>query len=88
VPAVKGAARFKSRNEHASATKRLFMTGALQPIFEFSMDQIAANIEVISRFGRFPHRNDVLGRASTDEERAYIDRGDFVHRRHVPGAVR
>ncbi|WP_245615799.1 DUF924 family protein [Andreprevotia chitinilytica] len=27
---------------------------------------------VISRFGRFPHRNAALGRASTDEERAYL----------------
>lgn len=30
---------------------------ALQPIFEFSIGQICGNIEVISRFGRFPHRN-------------------------------
>jgi uncharacterized protein (DUF924 family) len=27
---------------------------------------------VIARFGRFPHRNEVLGRASTDEERAFL----------------
>lgn len=28
--------------------------------------------EVIERFGRFPHRNDVLGRASTPEEAAFL----------------
>lgn len=31
--------------------------------------------EVIARFGRFPHRNAVLGRESTDAERAYLDGG-------------
>ena len=30
---------------------------------------------VIQRFGRFPHRNDVLGRPSTPEERAYLANG-------------
>ncbi|RKT26563.1 uncharacterized protein (DUF924 family) [Paraburkholderia sp. RAU2J] len=28
--------------------------------------------EIIERFGRFPHRNGVLGRSSTDEERAFL----------------
>ena len=31
--------------------------------------------EVIVRFGRFPHRNAVLGRASTPEERAFLAGG-------------
>lgn len=31
--------------------------------------------EVVERFGRFPHRNAILGRASTPEERAYLDAG-------------
>ncbi len=30
---------------------------------------------IIDRFGRFPHRNDVLGRATSDEERAWLDAG-------------
>jgi uncharacterized protein (DUF924 family) len=29
--------------------------------------------EIVARFGRFPHRNAVLGRASTEAETAYID---------------
>jgi uncharacterized protein (DUF924 family) len=28
--------------------------------------------DVVARFGRFPHRNAVLGRASTDEEAAFL----------------
>jgi uncharacterized protein (DUF924 family) len=32
---------------------------------------------IIRRFGRFPHRNGVLGRATTPEERAFLDRGGF-----------
>ena len=34
---------------------------------------------VVARFGRHPHRNDVLGRVSTPEEEAYIAAGDFPH---------
>src|SRR5262249_55719142 len=29
--------------------------------------------EIIARFGRFPHRNEVLGRVSTAEEEAYLE---------------
>ena len=32
---------------------------------------------IISRFGRFPHRNRVLGRATTPEEQAFLDGGGF-----------
>ena len=30
------------------------------------------HLEIIERFGRFPHRNAILGRASTDEELAFL----------------
>ena len=30
------------------------------------------HLEIIERFGRFPHRNAILGRTSTDEERAFL----------------
>jgi len=33
--------------------------------------------DIIRRFGRFPHRNPVLGRATTAEEQAYLDSGGF-----------
>lgn len=34
--------------------------------------------DIIRRFGRFPHRNAALGRASTPEERAFLDGGGFA----------
>jgi uncharacterized protein (DUF924 family) len=33
--------------------------------------------DIIRRFGRFPHRNAILGRASTPEEEAFLDSGGF-----------
>ncbi|TWC62043.1 uncharacterized protein (DUF924 family) [Pseudomonas sp. SJZ103] len=34
--------------------------------------------QIIERFGRFPHRNAVLARVTTDEERAFLDKGGFA----------
>ena len=34
--------------------------------------------EIIRRFGRFPHRNRLLGRDSTEEEQAFLDGGGFA----------
>jgi uncharacterized protein (DUF924 family) len=33
--------------------------------------------EIIRRFGRFPHRNPILGRPTTPEEQAFLDGGGF-----------
>lgn len=33
--------------------------------------------DIIERFGRFPHRNRVLGRETTPQEQAYLDGGGF-----------
>jgi uncharacterized protein (DUF924 family) len=33
--------------------------------------------EIIRRFGRFPHRNPILGRTATREEQAFLDNGGF-----------
>ena len=33
--------------------------------------------DLIARFGRFPHRNRLLGRGTTPEEQAYLDGGGF-----------
>lgn len=35
------------------------------------------HMDVIRRFGRFPHRNAVLGRATTPEEQRFLDEGGF-----------
>jgi uncharacterized protein (DUF924 family) len=34
--------------------------------------------DTVKRFGRFPHRNSILGRASTDEEIAWLAAGGFA----------
>jgi uncharacterized protein (DUF924 family) len=33
--------------------------------------------DIIRRFGRFPHRNRILGRPTTPEEQAFLDAGSF-----------
>jgi uncharacterized protein (DUF924 family) len=33
--------------------------------------------DIIQRFGRFPHRNPILGRPMTPEEQHYLDHGGF-----------
>src|SRR5207249_4849258 len=53
----------------------------LRPLREFGLGQARGHREVIARFGRHPHRNAILGRASTPEEAAYVEKGDFVHNR-------
>ncbi len=47
-------------------------TPAFKEIFANSVSQSKNHRDVIRRFGRFPTRNSALGRASNDEERAWI----------------
>jgi uncharacterized protein (DUF924 family) len=39
------------------------------------LDYARRHLDVIQRFGRFPHRNAILGRSSTREEQAYLEAG-------------
>lgn len=59
---------------------------ALRPLYRHSAEQARRHRDVIARFGRYPHRNGVLGRASTAAEAAYIAAGEFVHQRKLPPA--
>jgi len=46
--------------------------------FQSALDYARRHAEVIEKFGRFPHRNAVLGRASTPEETAWVkEHGGF-----------
>ncbi|MFO1336714.1 MAG: DUF924 family protein [Burkholderiaceae bacterium] len=45
---------------------------AERKVFEGYADYAERHREIIRRFGRFPHRNAVLGRASTAEEAAFL----------------
>ena len=40
--------------------------------FKEALDYAHRHRGVIARFGRFPHRNEILGRASSPEELAYL----------------
>ena len=43
-----------------------------QPGLESSLDFEVRHKEIIDRFGRYPHRNQLLGRESTDEEIEFL----------------
>jgi len=58
----------ESRAIHAEAT-RLFRQPGLEDNYKFELKHKA----IIDRFGRYPHRNRVLGRASTPEELAFLE---------------
>lgn len=45
---------------------------AERPLFADFLDFAERHQRVIARFGRFPHRNAILGRASTDEEQVFL----------------
>ena len=42
-----------------------------------SLKWAVLHADIIRKFGRFPHRNAVLGRATTPEEAAFLDDGGF-----------
>ena len=41
--------------------------------FEGTMNYAQAHYDIIKQFGRYPHRNDILGRTSTQEEVAFLE---------------
>ncbi|KAM3115453.1 DUF924 family protein [Phormidesmis sp. 146-33] len=53
-------------------------------LLEFSAAQARRHREVLARFGRQPHRNQLLGRRSTPEELEYLARGQFAHNHPFP----
>jgi uncharacterized protein (DUF924 family) len=45
---------------------------------EDGLKWVTRHADIIRRFGRFPHRNAILGRVTTPEERAFLDGGGFA----------
>lgn len=43
-----------------------------QPVLHMAVEQSEKYRDVIAKFGRFPHRNEALGRPSTPEEQAFL----------------
>jgi uncharacterized protein (DUF924 family) len=64
---VQCAARFRALLERAP--------GVLLSQFESFLSYAERHREVIERFGRFPHRNQILGRPSTVDELRYLKEG-------------
>ncbi|HEX2760960.1 MAG TPA: DUF924 family protein [Rhizomicrobium sp.] len=56
----------------------LFETLAAQTGDPVILDYARLHRDLIARFGRFPHRNAVLGRTTTAEEAAYLAQGGFA----------
>lgn len=49
-----------------------------QPLSELYRKYAELHRDIIRRFGRFPHRNAILGRKTTPEEQAFLDEGGFA----------
>ncbi len=63
------------QEESLAAYRRLFdeTSGALQRVAANTLKYAQLHHELIRRFGRFPHRNALLGRQSTAGEQALLD---------------
>jgi uncharacterized protein (DUF924 family) len=48
-----------------------------QPGLEKTLPFAITHRDIIKQFDRFPHRNGMLGRDTTDEEQAFLDAGGF-----------
>jgi uncharacterized protein (DUF924 family) len=64
----------EAQEESVAAYRRLLaeVPEPLRPPFASALRFAEAHREIIHRFGRFPHRNRILGRPETPEERAYL----------------
>ncbi len=49
-----------------------------EPLGDPGLPYAREHCEIIERFGRFPHRNPVLGRETTAEEQSFLDAGGFA----------
>lgn len=58
--------------EHQRQAVQLFQQLSDDPDSTSSIDYAIRHSSVIERFGRFPHRNAILGRASTPEEKEFL----------------
>lgn len=58
---------------HLSAMIAASAPAEWRPLLERYLDFAVKHLEIIERFGRFPHRNRVLGRAATPGEIEYLE---------------
>lgn len=48
-------------------------TGVAKIVLGIELASGRRHREIVARFGRYPHRNSILGRESTDEEKAFLE---------------
>jgi uncharacterized protein (DUF924 family) len=65
------------QDESVAAYRRLLAEApsALHPLLQDALAAAHGHRELIERFGRFPHRNEILGRASSAEEARFLAQG-------------
>jgi uncharacterized protein (DUF924 family) len=63
-----------AQEESVAAYRRLLneAPAELKSMFASSLEAAEEHRAILARFGRFPHRNRILGRASTGEEAEYL----------------
>lgn len=92
--AVANAAIAAGRDRHIDADLRLFFylpyahsealadqersVALCRALDANSLAHAEGHRDIVKRFGRFPHRNVILGRATTDEEQRFLDEGGFA----------
>jgi uncharacterized protein (DUF924 family) len=66
-----------AQEESVAAYRRLLGEAPeeLTPMFASALESAELHRSIVARFGRFPHRNRVLGRTSTAEETEYLGEG-------------
>ena len=57
---------------------KLFDSLGEDKVFRFIQDAARRHLDIIERFGRFPHRNAVLSRPSSTEERSFLQSDEGV----------
>ncbi|RUU49697.1 DUF924 family protein [Mesorhizobium sp. M2C.T.Ca.TU.002.02.1.1] len=65
---------FEHSESLADQQRSVELTAARAPDY---LKYAEEHLEIVQRFGRFPHRNLMLGRATTAEEQAFLDGGGF-----------
>jgi uncharacterized protein (DUF924 family) len=64
---------FPLKSEPSNCPSRTLSPGLLFRRIVYSVDWARKHLDVIVRFGRFPHRNAALGRESTPDELQYLE---------------
>jgi uncharacterized protein (DUF924 family) len=74
------------QQRNVAETEKLVATvpPALRPVYEMAIEQSHKYLGVIEQFGRFPHRNKVLGRDSSPEEMEFLK--DWGEKQRPSGA--